>query len=122
MDYEKPENWNLIYVHKIGESQVMLTATLSDRNGPPDLTDFTVTLNVKKKNQLVVDNADCVGTAEGVVTCVIDADFDAITTAGDYKAEFKCEAGPKKYYFPKTIDGERTYFKFLAQDSLDAAA
>src|SRR5688572_28691917 len=112
---------NLIYVHKIGENGAVLTATLSDAAGVVDLSTYDVTLNVKKGTTLIVGDAPCDGTAEGVVTCEIEdaifADLENLR-AGDYDAEFKAVNGSTVLFFPKNKDNKRTYFTFEVQKAL----
>lgn len=115
---------NQIFVHKRGETGAVLTATLSDRDGPVDLSDWTVTLNVRAKpgGAKIIDNAPCTGGADGVVTCEIgDASFaDAAgLRENQYKAEFKVVRGGVKLYWPKHENNQRTYFVFEVQNALD---
>ena len=112
---------NTEFVLKTGATGAILTAVLEDKNGPVDLTDYTVKLTLQKGNDLPVID-------EG--TCTVDPDqvankgkvsYSFVSTAnlerGTYNAEFKAtDINGRDSIFPSN---KRTpYARVIVQQAL----
>jgi len=126
---------NVIYVHKIGETGLMLETRLRAAGVPIDLSGWTLTLNVRTKGfASKVANAACVPDIDqswneetetggrGIVRCLIDSGFNPITNPDDYYAEYKLVntgvVPNVTRFIPKDPEKDATYFVFRAQKSL----
>ncbi len=113
---------NNTFTLKRGEVGAVMEFTLSDEDGTVNLSGKTVTLNVKKRTTLIIDDVPCVidpdQTAnKGKGTYTFDA-TTAVIAKGEYNAEFKVVSGSNVSFFPKNKADERTYFKIEIQEPL----
>lgn len=115
--------YNLTHVVKIDEVGKEIGFTCYDSTGTAvDLTSYTVTLNIKKGNTLVTDDATVTKRTQSGATlgqCYHTWAASSIPdTKGTYKGELKCTAGSNVLYFPCDKNNERTYFTLEVQDAL----
>lgn len=86
---------------KQGAVGTTIEFTLSDANGPVDLTGWAVTMTARKGTVTAIDGGICTITdAEaGQGEYEFDAESAGIAV-GEYKLEFKGTVGSDVYYFP----------------------
>lgn len=114
---------NLYFTFKQGEIGKRMNFTLEDADGTFDLTNYTVTLFLKKEGDtdLAVDGAAVTkenqGTNPGECYHALDATTAAIDVA-TYKGELKLVAGANVLYWPVNKDNQRTYFTVEVQAPL----
>jgi hypothetical protein len=118
----------LKWVVKKEATNTVRTGTLSDADGPIDLTNKTVTLNVRRTptSTPIIDNAAVTKAANQSTTgkgqisytfTALDLDHEALTDG--YLLEFKMVEGSRVDFVPTDEDGNRTYGRLIIQKSLD---
>ncbi len=123
--------YNLRTVFKRGEVGKVLNFTCRSADASTgtvaltDLTNYTMTLNVWKGTDLVIDNASCTKRTQSGATlgqCYHTLDATTANIAkGDYKFEIKATYGSNVLYFPTDYDGTRTYGDLRVQEPRNAA-
>jgi hypothetical protein len=114
---------NLNFTLKQGEVGKVIRFTLSDADGAVDLTNYTVTMTLKKGSAAaVVDEASVTKeTQSGATLGKCHHTFDATTadlTPGIYKGELKLTSGSNVLYWPVDEKEKRTYFTVEVQKPL----
>lgn len=112
---------------KQGETGKVLSGTLSDENGPVNLTGWTVTVTASASvgGDPVIDSAACTVDADqdantGMVTFTLDGTTSAIAPSeAGYFLEFSGTApGGAVYKFPNRKSAEQSYGRLVVRRSL----
>jgi hypothetical protein len=115
-------NYNIIHTVKIDEVGKTIDFTLEDDDGPFDLTNYTVVMNLAKGSTVVTSAASCTKRTQSGATlgqCYHTWAANTIPDAkGDYKGELKLTYGSNVLYWPTDKNGERTYFTVRVQEAL----
>jgi hypothetical protein len=112
---------NLTHVVKRDEIGKLIEFTLSDVDGTVDLTNYTVTMTLKKGSTVATSAASVVKRNQETNKGECYHTWTANTIPdkkGTYKGELKLVNGPNILYWPCNKDGEKTYFTVIVQDPL----
>ena len=116
-------SYNLEHVVKIDEVGKEIGFTCYDSTGAAvNLTNYTVTMNIKKGSTLVVDDAVVTKRTQSGATlgqCYHTWTAGTIpNTAGTYNGELKAVFGSSVLYFPVNRNNAKTYFRVIVQNAL----
>lgn len=114
--------YNLVHVVKRDEIGKEMNLTLRDVSGTFDLTNYTVTLTLKKGSTVATSAAAVSKRNQTTNKGECYHTWTAATipnTDGKYKAEVKCVYGSIVRYFPVDENNERTYFTVEVQSPLE---
>lgn len=118
---------SMIWTIKRGSAGSVRTGTLSDANGPIDLTNKTVTMSVRltPTSAALIDDAAVTKaanqstTGKGQISHTFTADEANIgVNLKGYLLEFKLTEGLVIDYIPLDRDDEKTYGRLIIQRSL----
>ena len=115
--------YNLIHTVKRDEVGKLIEFTLEDVDGAVTLTDYTVTMALKKGSTVVTSAAAVTKrTQSGATLGQCYHTWTAATipnTSGTYKGELKLVAGSNVLYWPTDANNERTYFTVIVQTPIE---
>lgn len=115
--------YNLEHTVKIDEVGKEIGFTCYDSTGAAvNLTNYTMTMNVRKGSTLVIDDAAVTKrTQSGATLGQCYHTWTALTIPNDtgaYKGELKAVFGSNVLFFPVNKNNLRTYFKITVQSAL----
>lgn len=116
---------NLTHTVKRDEVGKRIDFTLSDADGTFNLTNYTVTMTLKKGATVATSAATVTKKDQGASPgeCYHTWASNTIPdTKGTYKGELKLTFGSEILYWPVHKDGKRTYFEVIVQDPLSGDA
>lgn len=114
----------ITWVVKKGATGTVRTGTLTNSSGAIDLTNKTVTMNVRatEDGPKLIDNASVTKTTPqtaGGISYSFTADNLTALSVGEYLLEFKLVEGATVDFVPTDDDADLTYGRLVVQKSLN---